>query len=463
MTTLTPSDHLVTGGDAVSPRKLGLRLALGTLAALVTLLGSACGSSGTHHGPAHLYVSSHGSDRARCTQSSPCRSITHVVAVAHAGEQIDVGPGSYPGQVVLTKRLTIKGSHSPVVDAHGHGRGILIQGPPAAGSVVEGLVVENATYEGILALGTTRVTIAHDVVRHNDRGYFVARPVAENATYEGIMAHRAKRVFAEDVLPANARTSSHHFTGECKANGPPPPTQTVDERAGGCGESVHLASTSHSRVVDNLVLDNIGGIYLTDESGPAAHNLIAGNTVRNNFYDCGITLASHSRHAATSNGRPRPQVGGVYDNTITGNVSNHNGVQNPGAGILVAAAYPGGAAYGNRIIGNTVNDNGLPGVALHSHSLHQDLNGNVIRDNVVGRNAVGGAHGGPGDGDGGIHHTAGILVWSAATKITSLEVSGNRIGDNYFGIWTKNTPRLQRAANQYKNVLIHLSQHRVAR
>ena len=442
-----------------------MRLTLGAIMALVTLLSMACGSSGSHQAPAHLYVSSRGSDRANCTHARPCRSITHAVAVAHVGEQIDVGPGSYPGQVVLTKRLTIKGSHSPVVNARGHGRGILIQGAAAAGSVVQGLVVENATYEGILALGTTRVTIAHDVVRDNDRGFFVGRPVAENAIYDGILAHRAKRVFAEDVLPANARTSFvHHFTGECKANGPPPSVHSVDlrlvdERAGGCGESVHLASTSDSRVVDNLVIDNIGGIYLTDESGPAAHNLIAGNTVRDNVYDCGITLASHSRHAATSNGRPRPQAGGVYDNTITGNVSDHNGVRNPGAGILVAAAYPGGAAYGNRIIGNTVNDNGLPGVALHSHSLHQDLNGNVIRDNVVGLNAVGGSHGGPGDGDGGIHHTAGILVWSAATKITRLEVSGNRISQNHFGIWTKNTPRLRLAANQYRNVLVHLSQH----
>jgi parallel beta-helix repeat protein len=454
---------LERGGDAVSSGKLGVRLTLGAIMALVTLLSMACGSSGSHNASGHLYVSARGSDGAGCTHAHPCRSITHAVAVAHAGEEIDVGPGSYAGQVVLTKRLTIKGSHSPVVNAHGHGRGVLIQGAPAAGSVVQGLVVENATYEGILALGTTRVTIAHDVVRDNDRGFFVGHPVAENASY--VLSHRAKRVFAEDVLPANAHTSFvHRFTGECKPNGPPPKVHSVDlrfvdERAGGCGESIHLASTSDSRVVDNLVVDNIGGIYLTDEEGPAAHNLIAGNTVRDNLYDCGITLASHSHRAATPKGRPRPRAGGVYDNTIRGNVAGHNGVRVPGAGILVAAAFPGGAAYGNRIIGNTVNDNGLPGVALHSHSLYQDLNGNVIRDNVVGRNALGGSHGGPGDGDAGIHQTAGILVWSWRTRITRIDVSGNHIGENYFGIWTKNTPRLSRAANQFRNVTVHLSQH----
>lgn len=445
----------------MSSRKLGLRLTLSATMTLVTLLGLACGSSRSHHGPRHLYVSSRGSDGARCTRAKPCRSISRAVAVAHAGEEVDVGPGSYPGQVVLTKRLTIRGIHSPVVDARGHGRGFLIRGTSAAGSEVRGFVVENATYEGILALGTARVTIAHDVVRHNDRGFYARRPGAENTSYKGMRSDHTERAF---VRYSESALFVRHFSGECKANGPPPKVQTVDlryvdDRVGGCGESIHLASTSDSRVVDNLVIDNIGGIYLTDESGPAAHNLITGNTVRDNLYDCGITLASHSRHAATSDSRPRPRAGGVYDNMIRGNVTDHNGVRIPGAGVLVAAEYPGGAAYDNRIIGNTINDNGLPGVALHSHAPHQDLNGNVIRDNVVGRNAVGGAHGGPGDGDGGIHHTAGILVWSAATRITRIEVSGNHISHNYFGIWTKNTPRLRLAANQYSNVLVHLSQH----
>jgi parallel beta-helix repeat protein len=403
------------------------------------------------------------------------------VTVAHAGEEIDVAHGSYPGEVVLTKRLTIRGSHSPIVDASGHGRGFLIRGAHAAGSVVRGFVVENAIYEGILALGTAHVTIADDVVRHNDRGLFAPGSGAENASSEGIPGLGATRVrfaksttrvtFADDVVRHDARFN-HNLTGECKYNGEPPPPQAadlqgghppeaqlVDLRGGGCGEAVHLASTSYSRVVGNQVSDNTGGIYLTDESGPAAHNLITGNRVFDNIWDCAITLASHSQRAVTSDGRPRPRAGGVYDNTIRANVTDGNGVRLPGAGILVAAAFSGGAAYDNRIIDNKVDGNGLPGVALHSHKRRQDLNGNVIRDNVIGRNAIGGAHGGPGDGDGGIHHTAGILAWSKLTKITRIEVSGNRISQNYFGIWTKNVPRLQRSANHYTHVLVPLSQH----
>lgn len=370
-----------------------------------------------------LHVSPRGSDNHPCTRSEPCRTIGHAVMRARAGSAIEVAPGTYREQVVLTKRLTIQGEHSPVINATGFGRGILISGPRAAGSSVRGFDINGATYEGVLALRTRNVTIADNHVSHNDRGYF-----------------------------------EKHFTGECSYNGQPTGIHPVDLRAGGCGEGIHLASTSDSQVTGNLVTDNTGGIYLTDESGPAAHNVITNNQVIWNLYDCGITLASHSIHAVSANGRVNPAVGGVYDNTITHNVAESNGVQLPGAGILVAAAFSGSAAYANRIIDNVVSGNGLPGVALHSHTTRQDLNGNVILDNVLGRNAIGGPTGGPGDGDGGVHHTVGILVWSADTKIIHIEVSGNQISDNYFGIWTEHAPQLDGSANSYQRVRVPLMQ-----
>lgn len=419
--------------------------------------GAACGAKNT--GIRVLYVSPRGSDSRPCTRSEPCRTIGHAVARARVGAVIEVARGTYREQVFLTKRLTIQGEDSPVIDASSYGRGILISGPRAAGSSVRGVDVENATYEGILALRTSNITIADDDVNHNDRGYF-----------------------------------DKHFTGECSKNGGPPEDQVdlregepeahpvylrgrppaaqpvelreelpgtyVDLRAGGCGEAIHLASTSDSSVTGNLVTDNTGGIYLTDESGPAAHNMIAHNEVIWNIYDCGITLASHSRRAVSVSGRVQPNAGGVYDNTITQNVAESNGMWMPGAGILVAAAFSGSAAYSNRIIDNVVSGNGLPGVALHSHTTRQDLNSNVILDNVVGQNAIGGVTGGPGDGDGGVHHTVGILVWSAVTKITHVQISGNLISDDYFGIWTENTPHLRSSANSYQRVLVPLMQRK---
>lgn len=352
------------------------------------------------------------------------------MAVSRAGDQIDVAAGTYTGEVKVTKRLELVGSHAPEIAAKGQARGILIFGTKAAGSVVRGFVIEGARYEGILALSTRSVTIAGNQVRGNDRGYF-----------------------------------THPFVGECAENGIPEPhaadqphAQLADLRAGGCGEAIHLASTSDSRVTGNLVTNNTGGIYLTDESAPAAHNLVAKNVVEDNLYDCGITLASHTTRAVSRSGRVNSKVGGVYDNTISGNVSNYNGLRVPGAGVLVAAAYIGSAAYDNRIIGNTANDNGLPGVALHSHMGRQDLDGNVILDNVIGRNALGGRTGGPGDGDGGVHHTTGILVWSFRTRLSGIRIAGNHVSDNYFGVWTEHVPPIKKSANRYSHDRVPLHQ-----
>ncbi|HZU60653.1 MAG TPA: right-handed parallel beta-helix repeat-containing protein, partial [Solirubrobacteraceae bacterium] len=376
----------------------GLRIFL-TVAAVLGALATAALSKSQ---AAHLYVSPKGSDQAQCTRQQPCRTISRAVALAHPGDQVDVAAGIYTEEVRLTKRLELIGSHTPEIRAKGRARGILIQGAGAAGSLVRGFLVEGARYEGILALSTQRVTIAKNVVRHNDRGFFEKK-----------------------------------FTGECAYNGQPPVAHTADLRAGGCGEAIHLASTSNSRVIGNLVTDNTGGIYLTDESGPASHNLVASNVVEQNPFDCGITLASHSRRTVSQQGRPLRAAGGVYDNTITHNIASLNGLRVPGAGVLVAAAYPGGAAYNNRIVANTINENGLPGVALHSHASRQYLDGNVILNNIVGRNALGSPSSGPGDGDGGVKRTTGILVWSWVTKITGTRIAGNRISHDYFGIWTK--------------------------
>jgi hypothetical protein len=53
---------------------------------------------------------------------------------------------------------------------------------------------------------------------------------------------------------------------------------------------------------------------------------------------------------------------GVWHNTISGNVSEHNGLQLPGAGAGVGmfAPFPGTAASGNVVSHNILRNNGLP-------------------------------------------------------------------------------------------------------
>ena len=115
---------------------------------------------------------------------------------------------------------------------------------------------------------------------------------------------------------------------------------------GDCGETIHLVAVTDSIVENNRVVDNVGGILLTDEFGPSSGNIIRGNYSVGNTDDCGITLAGHSAAVNPATGSPTGAAG-VFDNLVVDNVSDDNGVAGQGAGILLGggAAYAG--VYGN--------------------------------------------------------------------------------------------------------------------
>lgn len=382
------------------------------LALAVALAGTAAAKPvgrGRGHGPAGrvLYVAPSGSDAAACTKASPCKTIGHAVDVARRGTTVIVRAGTYAEQVTIAKRLFLVGQGRPTVDATGLLNGIVLNGRAASGSLVRGFVVEHADQEGILASHTAHVTIAGNVVQGNDLGAAAQRP-----------------------------------TGECAPQG---------EIPGDCGEGLHLMSVTHAKVVGNLVTQNTGGILLTDELGPTAHNLIARNRVVENPFDCGITIAGHNDRAV-QNGVRKPKVAGIYANLISRNVSNDNGLRGEGAGILLAGAGPGTGVYDNVVKHNVANGNNLPGVTLHSHAPGDDLNGNRIVGNRLRNDALGG------DPDAGVRDTTGILVFSAVSKLRSVIVRGNDIRDVHFGIWTQNAPTIPLNANRFTNVAVPLHQ-----
>jgi nitrous oxidase accessory protein NosD len=362
-----------------------------------------------------LYVSPKGSDRGHCLKALPCKTISHAVKLAKAGDLVSVARGTYREQVTIAKDISVVGSGTPVIDARGRGNGFLISGARADGAVVEGFTVEQATFEGILAERTSNVTIARNTVKDNDVGY-----------------------------------SAKHPVGECAPTGAVP---------GDCGEGLHLMSVTLSTVSSNLVEDNAGGILLTDELGPTALNLISHNRSLDNVLDCGITLAGHSTKAVSSTGATQPALAGVYANEVSDNVSDGNGTKGQGGGVILAAGGPGSGVYDNVVTGNTADGDGLPGVTLHSHAPGQDLNGNVITDNTLSNDGLDGyPNGTPGDSDFGVTQTAGILVASAVTPLSGTEIAGNRISDEYYGVWTKNVPAMSASANSYTGVTVPLAQ-----
>ncbi len=327
-------------------------------------------------------VSPSGANSGDCS-SSACKTISYAVSQASAGDTIVVSAGLYSESVTIDKTLALR-SNGAVIDASGHDNGILITGEAAKGSVVSGFTVRDATMEGILAMQTTGVSILDNTVTQNDRGVSAASPV-----------------------------------GECAPQGAVP---------GDCGEAIHLWSVSYSLVSGNTVMDNDGGILLTDETGPTFGNKIVGNTINNTGEDCGIVLASHVLHI----GSPvSPDMGGVYNNTVSGNTVLSTGPN--GAGVGLFAAPPGASTYNNTVTGNTLSGTGAEGVGIHSHAPFQNVNGNVITNNTI-------SNSGP-DLAAGSDGPTGIVVFAdvgaGAFPITHETIESNTISDNDIGIFVK--------------------------
>jgi hypothetical protein len=354
------------------------RLTIGALACAMLaalLVGAAVAAPGHNR-----KVSPSGSDTGNCAKAA-CRTIGYAAGQANAGDRIDVAAGTYHETVAVTRRLDLNG-HKSVIAASGLDNGITVVGADAAGTKIHGFTIVNAGLEGIFANRTSKLKIDHNELAFND--------------------------------------ASGIFSPQC-VNQP-------DD----CGEALHLQSVTDSKLDHNNVHDNVGGILLTDEDGPTAHNTIDHNVVLDNPEDCGITLASHWFSFA---GPATPDVSGVYENKVTHNTSNHNGA----AGIGVFAGPPGGAAWGNVVEHNTAMNNGLPGVAIHSHFGLQNAEANRIVDNRLSGNGA--------DDDAETGAGAGIVVFAdlvfhdppgfpPATAIQKTTVERNHISNEHFGIFT---------------------------
>ncbi len=377
-----------------------------------------------------LTVSTSGADTGNC-QVSACATLGYALSQAAADDTILVEPGTYaeshnPSGTTNTVPasligLTIKSDSgkggsaaNTIIDATGEANGIVVE---ANGVTVSDLSLENATLEGILVqpppstwpgagptsappANITGVTISGNVVQLNDQGI--------------------------DLTTFSCPTS---------------PTDLDD-----CGEGIHLLGATSSTVTGNTVAHNVGGILVSDGGlpgathgpisvGPAAHDTISDNTVTDNLLDCGITLPGHDPRAVATfganTGQPQPALAGVYDNTVTGNTSENNG----GAGILIAAPYPGTGSYNNTVTNNTTSGNGLPGVTMHSHAPLQDLNGNVIENNTLSGDGIFGADDNGPPASANVQQSAGLDILSVYQPVTGTVVQNNTINGVYFGVW----------------------------
>jgi len=325
------------------------------------------------------------------------KTIGAAVSAAAPDDVVYVWPGVYKEQVTITQSISLiaAGSHT-VIDATGLSNGIFIDGrsgSPNAGVsnvVVSGFDVRNANFEGILIVSGSNITLTDNHVHGNNQSLDIADGACPN-------------------IPAFE-------------------TNEGDD----CGEGIHLMGADHSIVRNNESDHNSGGILISDESGPSQNNLITGNQVHDNPFDCGITMASHGPAVSLI---PTATVSyGVWNNTISHNASFRNGTQLPGAGagVGIFAPFPGTAASGNTVIDNDIFNNGLPGVTMHNHASAPapappiNLNNNSIIGNHIHGNAAD-------TEDAATSGPTGINLYSTA-PVTGTVISGNDIDNESIAI-----------------------------
>jgi parallel beta-helix repeat protein len=288
----------------------------------------------------------------------PYATIGAAVAAAGSGDTIRVSAGRYAEDVHIVQSVYLIGAGAKwtTIDANGLANGIFIDGINGAPTITPG----NNTLIAVTATGFT----------------------VQNANFEGILVANASNV----ALWGNRVKGNNRSLDTSTLTCPGVPAFETNEGED-CGEGIHLTGVDHSTVANNTIEKNSGGILLSDDTGPTHANVIQGNEVQDNPFDCGITLASHMPAAIT--GSPLPLPFGVYDNTVADNESTENGFQVPGAGAGVGLFAPGphNQTYGNVVIGNRLTKNGLPGVAIHNHAPTNNIN---LSDNVITANYISG-------------------------------------------------------------------------
>lgn len=330
-----------------------------------------------------LYVSPSGSDTSGSGSfTNPFATITHAVAQAASfyassknASTIVVMPGTYGEMVVITTPITLMSAYGmpqdTIINATGLANGIVVVGPNAAGSVVEGFSVLSANNHGIFAQDSSNVRIENNIVANNGQN-----PQA------GL--------------------------GENKA--------------------IQLTGTSDSTISGNTIVGNLyGGAGVTDDGpidpswnasaapgsnipagtlNPANNNTLSGNTIINNRPNhCAIVVSSYN------------EGGGVSNNVVSGNVVVDN--QN---GVIVAADVSNTIAINNTVIGNNIVDNGEGGVIVHSNAPGDVVTDNSIVDNVIA-------------GDGYLPTLEGIIVGGAGpVAVTNTMIVGNTFQNEVVGV-----------------------------
>jgi parallel beta-helix repeat protein len=359
--------------------------------------------------------------------SATYSSISDAVNAASPGDTILVAPGVYNEMVSIPPNLTglvLTGLNpkATIIDATGLQNGIWDQ---ASQVEIDGFTIRNAEHEGILVQGPPANCVTQDTE------FPVCTPSAPQIT--GVVVENNVVINNDRALQMSGGAPS------CPATNNVPPAPAFEQED--CGEGIHLDGVAFSTVANNQVMNNAGGILLTDETDSNRANLVSENIVKDNVPDCGITLPSHPPNGSPTN--IGAQSFGVSNDTISDNLSQGNGA----AGVGAFAPTPGTASHSHLIVGNRLIKNAQPGVIFHSHAPDQKLDNTSIVSNIISGN---GADPNPGQGETGPADPTGIEVYADphASPVDGVKIFGNTIKSETNGIWVGSADWSNCADNQ---------------
>ena len=356
-------------------------------------------SSPTFTSAQAVYVSTTGSDSTgKGTPASPYGTIAYAVSQAGSGGTVIVEPGSYSAPVTVTAPVTIEstdpGSPSVVaetiIDATGQSQGISVQGASAAGTVIDGLTIKDASGQGILVQNSQGVTVENNTLTGNGQS-----PAAGARQVDAIQL----------VGTLNSTVSGNTVTG--------------DPSGGGIGVS------------DDGGTNPVGTVAGT--ANPGNDNTINGNTVSGVANGPGIELTAYDPGE------------GVTGNTVSGNT-----VTGDQSGVLLGAEEPGlsqtdaTTVAQNMVEDNTITGNSEPGVIVDSTGGLQDVAANVISGNTVTGNGS--------DNALGQSQSTGVALYGGVGPVTGTQVMGNAIGTESYGLWGENLTGMTVSGNTFTKV-----------
>lgn len=259
------------------------------------------------------------------------RNAAEAIARAAPGDTIRIEAGTYAGNLVLDRRLTLEGEGKPVIRGRGTGSVITIT---ATGCVVRGLVIEHSG----------------NMLVHEDSGILLHSS-----------GNRIERNELRDILfgiyffsSSNNTVAGNVIRGRSWLG--------VGER----GSGIHIYNSSGNTILDNTITDTRDGMYLQY----ANRSMLRGNRASNVRYGLHYMYSDDNTFEYNSFSRNVAGAAIMYSRRI---VFRHNRfLYNRGVssfGILFQDAT-GCVAEENVLVGNAV---GIFMEALHASAFRRNL------------------------------------------------------------------------------------------